>query len=134
MLNKLNFDLYTEAVNFITLHYNTKRTDSEFWKYMNENKNEWVKDVEEKCCNEFIDISMFDNMQTHIWSFDSYIQVLHGLGMFSKDAIRDYLTIKPNGQQILDYSERIYHEQQTRNMDPRNHSWVSHKGVIDAIK
>ena len=53
--------------------------------------------------------------------------------MFNKDAIIDYLRQKPNGQQILDYSERIYELEQTRNMDNKDHSWVSHKGVIDVM-
>ena len=133
-LNKLNFDLYTEAVNFIALHYNTNRTDSDFWDYMTNNKSEWVKDIQERCENEFIDVSIFDNARTNIWSFDSYILILHGLGFFNKDSIMDYLRAKPNGNQILDHSERLFNKEQIRNMDPRNHSWVSHKGVIDAIK
>ena len=54
--------------------------------------------------------------------------------MFNKDAIIDYLRQKPNGQQILDYSERIYELEQTRNMDNKDHSWVSHKGVIDVTR
>ena len=115
------------------MHYCTDRTDSDFWKYMSNNKHEWVEDLQEKCKYEFLDNSIFCNLQNSVWSYDSYIQVLYGLGMFNKDAIINYLSQKPNGQQILDYSERIYELEQTRNMDNKDHSWVSHKGVIDVM-
>ena len=132
-VNRLNRNLYDEIVRFNAMHYCTDRTDSDFWKYMTNNKHEWVEDLQEKCKYEFLDNSIFNNLQNSVWSYDSYIQVLYGLGMFNKDAIIDYLRQKPNGQQILDYSERIYELEKTRNMDNRDHSWVSHKGVIEVV-
>ena len=132
-VNRLNRNLYDEIVRFNAMHYCTDRTDSDFWKYMSNNKHEWVEDLQEKCKYEFLDNSIFNNLQNSVWSYDSYIQVLYGLCMFNKDAIIDYLRQKPNGQQILDYSERIYELEKTRNMDNRDHSWVSHKGVIEVV-
>ena len=32
--NLINRDIYADVVNFVALHYNTNRTDSEFWKYV----------------------------------------------------------------------------------------------------
>jgi hypothetical protein len=36
-----NRTLYENIVDFICLHYNTNRTDSEFWRYMTNNKTKW---------------------------------------------------------------------------------------------
>ncbi len=132
-LNLMNAALYNEIVRFNALHYCTDRTDSDFWKYMTNNKIQWVKDYQEKCQKEFIDNSVFLNVKDCIWSFDSYIQISHGLGMFSKESIMEYLNIKPNGQQILDYSERIYDLEQTRNMY-NCENWINHKDVLNQLK
>jgi len=132
-LNTMNTALYDEIVRFNALHYCTDRTDSDFWKYMTNNKLQWVKDYQEKCQKEFIDNSVFLNVKDCIWAFDSYIQISHGLGMFDKNSILEYLRIKPNGQQILDYSERIYELEQTRNMY-NCENWISHKDVLNQLK
>lgn len=132
-INQLNRETYEEIVNFLCLHYAGNRTDSKFWEYMTNNKIEWVKDFEEKCAREFLDASVFDNKRNTVWAMNSYVQVAHGLNLFNKDSIREFLEIKPNGQAILDYAEEIYdYEEKWKN--DRDKFWVSHERVLEQNK
>ena len=40
--------MYNILLKIISLHYCTNRTDSDFWRYMTNNKTDWVLSVEEK--------------------------------------------------------------------------------------
>ena len=114
--NYLNRDLYRDTINFVCLHYNTNRTDSEFWKHLTSNKIQWVQDIIKKSESEFLDVTIFEgNTVRHIWTIESYIAVAHGLNMISVDAIRNYLDSKPDlgifftgGQQIFDISKQMH--------------------------
>tara|TARA_B100001996_G_scaffold300178_1_gene240639 strand:- start:7 stop:1494 length:1488 start_codon:yes stop_codon:yes gene_type:complete len=136
--NIINRDLYTDIINFVCLHYNTNRTDSEFWKHLTSNKLEWVKDVEEKCKEEFIDVTLFrNNPQRSLWTLDSYIQVAYGLNMLSKEGIRNHLDSKTDGngtffsgKDILKATEELYEYGKN---EKNNHIFVSHKKIIDSI-
>ena len=130
-VNTMNRVAYETIFNFICLHYCTNRTDSEFWEYMTNNKIDWVKEIEEKCNKEFLDLSVFGNNKNDSFSFDSYIQIANGLNLFNRDSLRKFLDAKPNAQETLDNSERIFvSEQITRDKNV----WVSHKEVLDRNK
>ena len=130
-LNKNNRSIYQEVMRFLTLHYCTNRTDSEFWRYMTNNKTEWVEDFEEKCNKEFIDASVFDTVRSHAYKFDSYVQIANGLNLFNIESLRNFLTEKPEGQAILDSSENLYEQQENIR---RQYQWVPHTKVIDLHK
>ena len=137
-VNKISRDFYIDTINFVCLHYNTNRTDSEFWKYITENKLDWVKDVEQKCKEDFLDITFFRNNPTHnIWPLESYISVAQGLNMFSKDGIQNYLNSKSNGKgmiedgnEILEFAKNKY-KNQTHQKNIQE--FVSHKQIINSI-
>ena len=137
-VNKISKDFYIDTINFVCLHYNTNRTDSEFWKYITENKLDWVKDVEQKCKEDFLDITFFRNNPTHnIWPLESYISVAQGLNMFSKDGIQNYLNSKSNGKgmiedgnEILEFAKNKY-KNQTHQKNTQE--FVSHKQIINSI-
>ena len=137
-VNKISRDFYVDTINFVCLHYNTNRTDSEFWKYITENKLDWVKDVEQKCKEDFLDITFFRNNPTHnIWPLESYISVAQGLNMFSKDGIQNYLNSKSNGRgmiedgnEILEFAKNKY-KNQTHQKNIQE--FVSHKQIINSI-
>ena len=132
-LNKNNRSIYQEVMRFLTLHYCTNRTDSEFWRYMTANKSEWVKLFEEKCKEEYLDISIWGTNQARsVWDYDSYVQVADGLHLLNKESLRDLLEIKPNGQQIVNASENV-HEQEVQYRE-ENKNWIDHKRVIEANK
>ena len=125
--NESNSKAYKLIVDFICLHYNTNRTDSDFWNYMTKNKTEWVKDFDQKCKNDFIDLSILGDM---VWPFDSYIQVANGLNMFDKESINDYLNSKRNKNQILELAKENYSYTQMKKCENQK---VSHKEIIDSI-
>ena len=130
-VNNHQRQIFEECVKFLSLHYSTGRTDSEFWRYVTKNKIQWVKDFEEKCRSEFIDAGLFDNKKNVPWGFNSYVQVAYGHNLFNKDNISKYLKMKPNGQAILDNAERMFdHEQEWR--EESVDDWVPHKQVIES--
>ena len=136
--NLINRDLYTDIINFVCLHYNTNRTDSEFWKYLTDNKLDWVKDVEEKCKREFLDVTLFgNNPQRSVWSLDDYVQVTNGLNMLSKDGLKNHIDSKPSGkglffggEDILNNTKNLHESEES---EKNNQVFVSHKEIIDSI-
>ena len=136
--NIINRELYVDIINFVALHYCTNRNDSEFWRYMTSNKLEWVKDLEEKCKHEFLDITIFRNNPTRsLWTLDSYIAVTHGLNMLSKDAIKKHLESKVDGNQffyggdqILDVTKQLHQY----SIDKKNElKYMSHSKALKAM-
>ena len=136
--NIVNLDLYEDVVNFVSLHYNTNRTDSEFWKHITDNKLDWVKDIDEKIREEFIDGTIFRNIPMgSTWTLDSYVQVTNGLKMLSKEAIQNHLNSKLDGNRIFFSGEQIL--EVCKNMhdcevsEKNTQIFVSHKEIINSI-
>ena len=136
--NTINRDLYVDILNFIALHYCTNRTDSPFWKHVTDNKLEWVKDVEEKCREEFLDVAIFRNNPTRsIWSLDSFVLLAHHLHLFTKEGLIDHLNNKFNGNGSLDTGEDILADcketyEYIQSVKNAQHL-VSHKKLIDSM-
>jgi tryptophan halogenase len=130
--NENNLKTYETIVDFICLHYNTNRTDSDFWRYMTENKKKWVKDFDEKCRNEFLDrFGLGDNPSNFFWPLDSFIQVANGLQMFDKESINQYLNSKHNKDQILDMVKENFSYNKLKKSE---HLKISHKKVINYLR
>ena len=140
-LNNLDFDRerindenrhFIDAnIKFVALHYVTNRTDSEFWKYMNNNKMKWVKEFEKLCKDEFIDIPA-ENKILKLWLTDSYIQIADGLKLFDKESIENFINSKPKEtrQEILCESKRHY----DKALELKNQlKFISHKQLLDSI-
>lgn len=106
--NLLSVNLFNEVVrnnmddilNFIYLHYLTKREDSEFWKTfkLNYPAPEKFKDMLEVIKNgeiRYLDFMLYKN--TANFSLYSYLQVCHGLDLLNKKTnIGYYKEIVPN--------------------------------------
>jgi len=129
IFNKINSNTYEVIIDFICLHYNTNRDDSEFWKYMSNNKKEWVKDIDEKCRKEFLD--SFSVGEQSFWQLDSYIQVAKGLQMFNKESVGKYLDLQNNKEELLKMMQEL-HDSNVRSKKEKNKK-VSHKKIIDSI-
>ena len=140
-LNNLDFDRerindenrhFIDAnIKFVALHYVTNRTDSEFWKYMNNNKMKWVKEFEKLCKDEFIDVPA-ENKILKLWLTDSYIQIADGLKLFDKESIENFVNSKPKErrQEILCESKRHY----DKGLELKNQlKFISHKQLLDSI-
>ena len=131
IVNEKNKHLYEDIVNFICLHYNTNRKDSDFWKYMTENKKDWVLEFEEKCREDFIDIKSFrENHDFSFWTLDSYIQVSNGMQLFNKKSILEYIENKPNKNQIMAFAEELYNFTRLKKSEDQK---ISHKQFIESI-
>ena len=61
---------------------------------MNDNKMQWVKEFEESCKDEFIDIPA-ENKIFKLWLTDSYVQIADGLRLFDKESIQNFIDSKP---------------------------------------
>ena len=129
VVNKSNRTLYENIVDFICLHYNTNRTDSEFWRYMTNNKTKWVRDFDEKCREEFID-SRTCYKERVFWGVDSFIQISKGLQMFNEQSIKNFLDSKIDGKDI--WIESMGMHQFIEN-EKKKIKRISHKKVLDHI-
>lgn len=99
MYNKRCRLMFDEVLDFLRFHYYTRRTDTDFWRYMDESTPEWIVAFHEQLKYTMLTEKDFD-VVSNITSFGShgYLQVANGLGMISEDAVKNYL-------QILDLSE-----------------------------
>jgi len=130
--NQINSNVYESIKDFICLHYNTNRVDSEFWKYMTENKTEWVTDFDEKCKCEFIDNRTVKD-RSSVWPLDSYVQVANGLKMFDNEAIAEFLnSMNQNG--LYDPVECAKEQHEYTVMKKKENQHISHKQIVDSIK
>ena len=124
--NRIFFD-YTQ---FLNLHYCTNRDDSPFWRHMTANKTKWVKTMEDKCKHEFIDVFRNDDMLDY-WGHDNYIQVMNGIHMFNKKAIRDYANSRMNTADLLE-DARQQHEYIENSK--KQFEMIDHKQFLETIK
>ncbi len=129
LINKANRKVYEEVIDFICLHYNTNRTDSAFWRYMTENKIEWVNNFDEKCREEFLDNRTCQREKT-FWGLDSFIQVANGLNMFDSKSIQNFLDHKIDGRKIWN---EMKHEHRILEVEKRRIKWISHRKVLDSL-
>jgi len=87
LYNKITSNMNDSILNFLYLHYITKRNDSPFWKEFRQ-KNKPPKDLEKLIYNiQQSNINLFDlnaDTKKDIFSISSYLQVAHGLELFDK--------------------------------------------------
>tara|TARA_R100001463_G_scaffold21861_3_gene52504 strand:+ start:740 stop:2233 length:1494 start_codon:yes stop_codon:yes gene_type:complete len=124
--NRIFFD-YSQ---FLNLHYCTNRDDSPFWRHMTNNKTKWVRTMEQKCKHEFLDLFRNDDMLDY-WGHDNYIQVMNGIHMFNKDAIKDYaLSRKNSGDLLKDAKDQHEFIENSK----KQFEYVDHKQFLESIK
>ena len=130
-INDKNRHFIDANIKFVALHYATYRTDSDFWKYMNNNKMQWVKEFEELCKDEFIDIPA-ENKILKLWLTDSYVQIADGLKLFNKESIQNFINSKPEEvRQSMLYESKEHYEEGLKLKKQLN--FISHKQLLDSI-
>jgi len=129
ILNKAHRTLYVDIFDFVCLHYNTNRTDSEFWRYMTANKTEWVREFDFKCREEFLDSRTCYREKT-FWGLDSFIQVCKGLNMFTDKSIENFLDSKLDKETIILQAKEDHQYIEKQKNRTRK---VAHKKVLDII-
>ena len=92
---------------------------------------QWVKEFEELCKDEFIDIPA-ENKILKLWLTDSYIQIADGLRLFDKESIQNFIDSRPEEmrQEILCKSRRHYEEGLKLKKQLK---FISHKQLLDSI-
>jgi len=128
--NMLQNRIFFDYTQFLNLHYCTNRDDSSFWRHMTANKTKWVETIEQKCKNEFLDIFRTDDMLDY-WGHDNYIQVMNGIHMFNKDAIKDFIDSRKNSEFLYEDS-RLQHEYIENSK--KQFEYVDHKQFLESIK
>ncbi len=124
--NRIFFD-YTQ---FLNLHYCTNRNDSPFWKHMTDNKTDWIRTMEQKCKHEFLDLFRTDDMLDY-WGHDNYIQVMNGINMFNKKAIKDFVDSRFNSDHL--YKDAILQDEFIVN-SKKQFEMVDHKQFLETLK
>jgi len=66
--NRFLRDIYDNSFKYIRFFYNTGRTDSDFWRYIEENKPEWLHSIENKMQHSFL---THKDIEDDRWMFES---------------------------------------------------------------
>ena len=92
--NNVHGDMYDSFKEFLVAHYTCGRTDTEFWKNVN-NGSEFVRMTHESCKNKFPDSDTLPTGKGYAgWALWSY--VLAGTGALTPEIARKKLTITNN--------------------------------------
>lgn len=111
--NKIMELFYERVYLFIRFCYTTKRTDSEFWKYMTNNTPYDVKILEEKIKKDFLNYS---SMQTSIFNYDNFMKLAVGLKKIDVESYKNILiqrnmydeNIKNNSQYFKKIKKEVF--------------------------
>jgi tryptophan halogenase len=124
--NKFSNSIYEDCFEYIRFFYHTKRTDSEFWRYLNENSPDWLLNLEQKMRTSFVSPRDFTNV---IFDSSSYISVGYGHGYYTQDGTAKYLQSK----YLTDIAKAESHKVQQIKQDVQKYA-VDHKQWIDLVK
>jgi tryptophan halogenase len=126
--NEAFVEVNEEVVDFIHLHYLTKREDTEFWKKLKDSS---------KCSN-FLKKSL-DSQEYRVWDYKdfsktifplgSWISVAEGLGLINKNVYKE--TYESN--RVYDFISDSY-EVFTKNQDDFVKKCINHKDFIKDLK
>ena len=127
--NRKMQSIYKTIFDFIRLHYYVKRSDSEFHLYMNKTTPDWIKELENKLENYFINFyDFFDN--DDLFTAMNYITICNGLSLIkSKKGITKYLS----NNNFLEISKSCCQQIERIKMINR-HKSIDHYELIQFIK
>lgn len=128
-INQRNRDLYESVVDFVSFHYITGRTDSDFWIYMKDHKSKFAQELEQKCREDFISERHTNKL---LWSIDSYIQVAQGLKLFNRLNVQRYMENKIDSDTFIETMKNEFFRQQEIK-DQNKKTSVSHRKFLDDI-
>lgn len=129
LINVRNKNMHDTLYKFVALHYATDRTDSDFWKYMTNNRIQWVKDFVEKCRVDFIDVFGADEILQG-WVLDSYIQVCKGINLFDKKSIESYINSIKDSEEVLSKSKEDYEKARD---EKSKYNYISHRKFLESL-
>jgi tryptophan halogenase len=123
--NKIMQEFYENVYLYLRFCYTTKRTDSEFWRYMTNNTPSIVADLDEKAQMDFL--TFYDSLSV-MFSFGNFTRVAVGLKKCNRDKIKKILTQR----NLLERArQESYSVRQRRAQDLTKA--VDHRKFIDSI-
>ena len=125
--NKAQRTIYENIYLFLRFCYDTKRTDSEFWKYMTNNVPEEIKQLNDKL-EQFGYFSPFDYFSQNVFSYQNFTCVANGLNKFNKDKIMQTI----NERNILDKTI-FYSDKLKRKKINLNTTAIDHTNYINTV-
>lgn len=123
--NRRMTTMYDDFKDFLVLHYQTPRNDTEFWRWMNtgETRTEFVDNIIELSKTKFPQAADFGSYYGYagspLWNW-----ILLGLGYLDKSSAQKELNFYQPRQDDLDLRWQIYNEtmqQQVNSMLPNSH-------------
>tara|TARA_B110000503_G_scaffold12801_1_gene17437 strand:+ start:24503 stop:25996 length:1494 start_codon:yes stop_codon:yes gene_type:complete len=79
MYNTEISDYYNNCFRYIRFFYDTDRTDSEFWKYLTNNKPAWLVELNEKIKLDFLD-NLSLGRTAHMFASSNFLNIAQGHG------------------------------------------------------
>ena len=125
--NMFSNRMYENSFEYIRFFYHTKRTDSEFWKYLTNNTPDWLKELEEDLKNSFAGPRHFPKIG--MFCAPNYAAIGAGHGRFTKEGLERYLTSK----YLMEHAKHASYQVKKIKLDLRKYA-VDHKQWIDYIK
>jgi len=113
--------VYENIYLFIRFCYDTKRTDSEFWRYMTNNTPVEIQRLNERL-EHFGYFSPFDFFSQNIFSYQNFTCVANGLNKFNKDRIMQTLNERDLISQTKTYSEKLKRKKSNLNTTAIDHT------------
>ena len=109
-----NYDIglmYDNFKDFLNLHYQGKRTDSEFWRYISSGEIDtvFIKQIKDLCKYRMPTAKDFD-YKFGFAGYDLWIYVLAGTNVLSKDVVNNSLNLSPNKIEL--WKDRLLETQQ----------------------
>ena len=90
--NKFVSEYYDNTFKYIRFFYDTNRTDSEFWKYLTNNKPKWLTELNEKISIDFLDQK---SIPGYMFTATNFLSIAYNHGKFTDtSSINRYLNNK----------------------------------------
>lgn len=121
--------IYDDSFRYIRFFYHTRRTDSEFWKYMSSNLSPELIEIEDLMSNTYLSRSDFSTGEANMFESADYNCVGYGHGLYkNKKGIENYLKVHHLYDHAAKLSKMI---QETKTKYQQNA--VDHKQWIASI-
>ena len=124
--NTIMSDVYDNAFRYIRFFYHTKRSDSDFWKYMTETTPDWLKEIEEKFNYGLLTSKDIPN-DRYMFESTSFNCIGYGHGMITnKSALKKFLEHHYLQDAAQNYSNQVISIKQAQERQAINHKqWIN---------
>ncbi len=128
--NKIFDRVYENILDFVQLHYLGQRTDTEFWRWC---KNDMIltdfnKETIDYFKDNFVSWNFFHENNYELFDELDWIQVMHGLGLFNIEKIKEKYSTDFQVWQSVTENEL------SRVPSEKNWEFLSHEKTIELIK